>query len=871
MPTQTLKQPLSGTPKKKKKAAKKVPRHYRPENMELKDWQTALRKQYAVEQKYRVKNLGDDPVFSEFSVTNPKTRRTYRVVVRGMGPGINYCSCPDYSINTLGTCKHIEGVLHRIRKGNAKRLAEGFKPNYPEVYVRYGDRRAIVFAPGNRPNDELQQVVEKFFSADGVIKPTSYARFDDFLEQARAASRSLRVYDDVLAYVAQVRDDEARVRKLQSWDAKNAGAAYWKKLLKVDLLPYQREGALFAARAGRAIIADEMGLGKTIQGIAAAEILAQTCGLERVLVVCPSSLKYQWLSEIGKFSDRAARVIEGGLYDRRGLYRNDPAFFKIANYDVIHHDLEAIAAWQPDLVILDEAQRIKNWATRTAQTIKRLESRYAIVLTGTPLENRLEELHSIVEFVDRHRLGPLFAFKARHEETEGDTNRVVGYRELNKVSETLAPILIRRRKSEVLTQLPPRSDKNFFVPMTGPQWEPYRENQDTVARLVHKWQKYKFLNESDQLRLRISLQNMRMACDSTYLLDKETKHGTKVNELSNVLGEMFERPESKAVIFSQWVRMNELVEEMLRDRGWRFVHLHGGLDTSKRKDVVNAFREEADCRVFLSTDAGGVGLNLQHAANVVNMDLPWNPAVLEQRIGRVHRMGQKEPVQVVNFVSEGTIEHGMLSVHSFKKSVFAGVLDGATDRVFMGEGAMKRFMKTVESAMDSTPSVQATPVDAPGDDSSVNGNGKHVALDEDGELEHAAASGMRAGGTARRAQSAADGRSVESGPDVARSIAGAAGGLETRSLGEWLSQGAYLLGTIARELSAEQPASRGSRGSTRSDSRCGAASDLVSQIVRVHKDQSSGKSELRIAVPDEQVVRKWVDGLVNLFGAMTSD
>lgn len=177
-------------------------------------------------------------------------------------------------------------------------------------------------------------------------------------------------------------------------------------------------------------------------------------------------------------------------------------------------------------------------------------------------------------------------------------------------------------------------------------------------------------------------------------------------------------------------------------------------------------------------------------------------------------MGQKEPVQVVNFVSEGTIEHGMLSVHVFKKSVFAGVLDCATDRVFMGEGAMKRFMKTVESAMDSTPTVQPTPADT-ADRPSTNGNGKHARLDDDDDLQLArdpakrSAAQSQGGIRQRRKRSAAmllqssdahERSSAQSLPDNAldRPLTGPSAALESRSLGEWLSQGAYLLGTIAR-------------------------------------------------------------------------
>src|SRR5437763_4845360 len=160
-----------------------------------------------------------------------------------------------------------------------------------------------------------------------------------------------------------------------------------------------------------------MGLGKTVQAIAAAEIMARLFGVERVLVICPTSLKHQWQREIERFVDRPVEVI-GGMRRRREQGFATDTFYKVTNYDPVHNDLDLIEAWGPDLVILDEAQRIKNWNTRVARSVKRIESPHAFVLTGTPLENRLEELISIVQFVDRFRLGPTFRLLDKHQQRD---------------------------------------------------------------------------------------------------------------------------------------------------------------------------------------------------------------------------------------------------------------------------------------------------------------------------------------------------------------------------------------------------------------------------------------------------------------------
>lgn len=816
--------------RERKKKSKQISRTNRPDNMSLRQWQTELRRQAAEDLGLRVRNLGNHPVFSEFAATNPQTKRTYRVAIRGESPGVNYCSCPDYAVNTLGTCKHIEVVLRQLRRGHRRELAAGFRPPYSEVYVRYGDERQIVFSAGTLASRALCKTAERFFDANGVIRPAAFATFNVFLTDAAAIDDQLRIYDDALAMIAEVRDRQTRTTELRGRYG-NLKARAWDDLLKARLLPYQREGVLFAATAGRSLIADDMGLGKTIQAIATAEMLARHAGLERVLVICPTSLKSQWQQEIARFGDRSAAIIQGQTHQRDDLYRRDPAFFKIANYDVVHRDLDAIAAWSPDLVILDEAQRIKNWQTRAARAVKRIESRYAIVLTGTPLENRIEELHSIVEFVDRHRLGPLFAFKSAHEVYEEDSPKVIGYKNLNQVTQTLAPILVRRTKQEVLNQLPPRMDKNFFVPMTEPQWVIHAENRELVARLVAKWRRFHFLSEADQLCLRIALQNMRMSCDSTYLVDHETKHGHKVGELAKLLAEIFERPDAKVVIFSQWLRMNELIEEMLGEHGWGHVHLHGGVPGSQRKELTRALKEDDDCRVFLSTDAGGVGLNLQSAEAVINMDLPWNPAVLEQRIARVHRMGQTRPVRVVNFIAQGTIEQGMLSLLAFKKSVFAGVLDGASNDVFMGESTMTRFMKTVESATANVPAPDETPAESDNSDA-LSSNADRGDLDATG----GAASPSDVVATAAQNGGSADPSMDRAGPAILTHV-------DPTALAALLQRGAAMAQDLARSLTG------------------GAAPGASA---RLHRNDATGRHELHIPLPEPAVLGQ----LLSLFSGL---
>ncbi len=723
--------------KAKKPKQVKLSRLHKPEGMSLEDWQIELRRQFGRTQKFRLRNVGDQPLFSEFEVANPQSGNTYRVKIRGSNPGMNYCSCPDFATNTLGTCKHIEFTLAKLEhRGGTTRLRAGFEPEDTEIYLQYGAQREVRIRKGKNASQELIALVNRQVTLDDVLLPEAFAVFDRFLAEASQLEPELSVADDVLTFVAEVRDAQRRREIVTEAFPRGIRSAAFKDLLKVELYDYQKEGALFAARAGRMLLGDEMGLGKTIQALAVAEIMAKLFGVERVLIVCPTSLKHQWQREIERCTDRSITVVGGDRARRAAAFRTE-SFFKITNYDTIYCDLDLIEAWGPDLVLLDEAQRIKNWNTRTARSVKKIASPYAVVLTGTPLENRLEELISIVQFVDRFRLGP--TFKLLHEHQVRDpVGKVVGYQDLDRIGQTLAPVLLRRHKDDVLDQLPGRIDANVFVPMTDLQRKMHTENREVVARIVQKWRRYRFLSEADQRRLMVALQRMRMCCDSSYLLDPATDEGKKADEAVMLLDELFEQKGTKVVVFSQWLRMHELLVRRFTDRPWGHVLFHGGVPGHKRKDLVDRFREDAHCRAFLSTDAGGVGLNLQHANVVLNMDLPWNPAVLEQRIGRVHRLGQKQPVRVVNFVAQGTIEEGMLGVLKFKKSLFAGVLDGGEKEVFLGGSRLNKFMETVETAtaaipqamlQDAEEAVQAPP------DSGPRRKGKAAPVPIDGEEE----------------------------------------------------------------------------------------------------------------------------------------
>lgn len=691
-------------------AYKKVSYYKKPETLSLEEWQFALRKKYAELNPPTIERIGNEVVFSEYIVRNPDRKSSYSVSIRSNDNSRNFCTCYDFKTNRLGTCKHIEAVLHMIRSkpDMTAILRQSYEPDYSSIYLDYRGERKIRIRIGRENSNEFEKLRDKYFSSDNILLPGNYSMFNTIREEAKKISSSFRCYPDALDFILDIRDKTRRVEHINK-HYKGNGKPVFTELLKAQLYPYQEEGIRFAGKAGRCLLADDMGLGKTIQAIGTAELLKKDYGITKVLIICPTSLKYQWKNEIQNFTGSTVRVIEGLPHKRYEQYRGDE-LYKIVSYHTASNDVTEISATFPDLIILDEAQRIKNFLTKTSRNIKRIPSTYALVLTGTPLENKLEELYSVVQFLDPFILGPYHEFLSRHQ-VKSDVGKITGYKDLNLVGDRLSGLMLRRKKSDVLLELPERMDKMLLVPMTEKQLDLHDEFSAVVAKLVHKWRHLGFLPEKDRQRLMINLNMMRMVCDSSYILDQETRHDTKIDELMNILEEIISEGEEKVVVFSQWERMTRIVSVELETRSIGYEYLHGGVPAAKREALFSNFNTDPDKRVFLSTDAGGTGLNLQTASFMVNLDIPWNPAVLEQRIGRIHRMGQKNKVSVVNMVSSGTIEHRMTELLKFKSSLAEGILDQGDDVVFLGESKFSKLMDTVERMLPESPVEEHTSVD----------------------------------------------------------------------------------------------------------------------------------------------------------------
>jgi hypothetical protein len=623
------------------------------------------------------------PIFSNFRVRSG-SGLTYSVEVRDVRQRQFACDCVDFRINGLGTCKHVEAVLLQLQ-ARFKRLFRAAEANgTPRLDVLPdpgSDSIRLLNGGGSMP-----RALNAWFDADGALRNGPPEEAIEALKQlAGGAVPALRLSQELAPWLEGRRRAVERKQLRRDYELKVQSGEWPAHETKVPLFPYQREGMLHLAFTERALLADEMGLGKTIQAIAACALLHRLGEADRVLVVTPASLKTEWEEQIQRFTDLPYQLVYGMRTKRLKAYEvagdrkagETPAplpFFTIVNYEQMLADsLEVNQRLRPDIIVLDEAQRIKNWSTKTTQAVKRLRSRYAFILTGTPIENRIDELYSLMDFLNPSLLGPLFRFNREYYALD-DRGRPTGYHNLDKLHERIRHHMLRRRKAEVETELPERTDRNHFVQLSAEQQGEYDGHEHVVAQLA-TIAKRRPLTQQEQDRLLRHLNMMRMVCDTDYILNPEHRACPKLAELEKLLEECRDNPEVKVIVFSEWERMLELTRGLCGRLKLGFAWHTGTVPQKRRRAEINAFKADPLCRVFLSTDSGAAGLNLQNASVVINCDLPWNPAKLEQRIARAWRKHQTRPVTVINLVSESTIEHRMLGTLSNKQALADGVLD----------------------------------------------------------------------------------------------------------------------------------------------------------------------------------------------------
>ena len=411
--------------------------------------------------------------------------------------------------------------------------------------------------------------------------------------------------------------------------------------------PYQLEGIAFLMPRHAALLADEMGLGKTAQAILAIRLLIQAGLVRRVLIVCPKPLVFNWSRELKLWAaDLPFEVFGGDLHLRRATWHVSNCPVKLVNYELITRDAEFLADPKAtfDLVVLDEAQRIKNHDSKTAQVVRSIKRARSWAMTGTPIENRHEDLIHIFEFLDPGRI-------------PRDTPA-------KRLPALTADSILRRTKDDVQADMPPKVIRDLPLELTPAQREAYDlAEQEGVVRL-------NALGETITVQHVFQLvMRLKQICN----FDPMTGASAKLEQL---LADMEEVAASgrKAIVFSQWVEPLEILAKALEEFGP--LQFHGKIPTHQRPAVIDQFKADPTKHVILmSYGTGSVGLNLQFTEHVFLFDRWWNPAVEDQAINRAHRIGQKNSVIVTRFLAENTIERRVAEVLEAKRRMFNELLE----------------------------------------------------------------------------------------------------------------------------------------------------------------------------------------------------
>lgn len=410
--------------------------------------------------------------------------------------------------------------------------------------------------------------------------------------------------------------------------------------------PYQLEGIAFLMPRHAALLADEMGLGKTAQAILSLRLLLNAGLVRRALLICPKPLVFNWSRELQTWAkDVPFEVIGGDAATRRASWLVSNCPLKLVNYEILTRDAEYLSdpRVEFDVVVLDEAQRIKNRESKTAEVVRSVRRNRSWALTGTPIENRVDDLVNLFAFIDPERIPP-------------DTPAKL-------LPQLTRDCILRRTKDDVLTDLPAKTVRDTFLELTPAQRAAYELAEK--EGVIH-------LNE---LGTTVTVQHvfeLVMRLKQICNFDPLTGESAKLEQLLADLAEVAESGR-KAIVFSQWVEPLEVLAQELKHLGT--LQFHGKVPSRDRPAILDQFRNDLSKHVILmSYGTGSVGLNLQFTNYVFLFDRWWNPAIEDQAINRAHRIGQREPVIVTRFVSQNTIEGRIAEVLEKKRQIFHDLL-----------------------------------------------------------------------------------------------------------------------------------------------------------------------------------------------------
>lgn len=436
----------------------------------------------------------------------------------------------------------------------------------------------------------------------------------------------------------------------------------------LPLFPYQKVGSAFLWKIGSGLLGDSPGTGKTLQVMA----LAEKAGAEKILVFCPAVLKHQWKNEIEKFvPHRKAIVIEGTKTERVALWREEADYY-IANYELLLRDFDNMNSREWDYIFADEATKICNPQAKQSKAIKKLRAKKRVAMSGTPISNRAEDCWNLIDFTNPGAFGNYWAFLGRYC-VKNRFNAIFAYQNMDELRDKLKRYMIRRTKEEVLPELPAKITTD--VPFVLSE-EEAKLQKKIKMEILHEIE----ASDINKLETPMTLQytivkfgRLRQLADSLELLG-DNKTSTKLEVLRELLQENVQNG-VKVIIFSEFAKMCDILDRELQE--YKPIKITGSVPNEERQPLLDRFNADPECKICIMSSAGVWGLNITAASIVVNYDLPFSLSKLEQRIGRAHRYGQKNKVQVFNLLGKGTADMAIKKIiHA--KAELAGQILGDT-------------------------------------------------------------------------------------------------------------------------------------------------------------------------------------------------
>jgi hypothetical protein len=582
------------------------------------------------------------PIFGDFRVRSAGSGREYVVEIRGHEAGFQVsCTCPDFRLNGLGTCKHCEAVLRYLETERPRDWSKALSQGSPRVEILPDPvADTLRVEPGRqRLAEDARELFDELDLLRGLDPEEAVPRLE------ASGTPGLRVSREVASWLGARAERRRRLELRRAYEQLVQQGRAPVQETRVSLYPYQRQGMLHLAFTQRALLADAPGLGKRAAAAAACALLHRLGEARRVLILAPGAVAEAWVETLRDYVGAELRPLGQAAGE-------DLAFTALSFEQLLNEKPERVLEQAaPDIVILDEAHRLRNWTSPLAQAVKGFAGvRFAFVLTGATLTTRLDELYAIMDFLNPQVLGPLFRFN-RAFYVFNEKGRPVDVRNLPQLRKQLAPVALRRAKADVEPELPDLNLRDYLIDLEPAALESYRAAEETARG--------RFADLAGKPLPRTAAGELLGAAEALRRLCHE-KDNARLRELESLLHQILDEPEAKVAIFSAWesalLPVRELCERLELGCAWHTA----AVPERRRAMQATKFRADPECRVMLATDAGAEELVLPPTGYLIHLEPPLDPAGQSRRHAAVWRRNANFPLTAFRLAARGTIEQALL-------------------------------------------------------------------------------------------------------------------------------------------------------------------------------------------------------------------